>query len=73
MRFAVKVMLIMASSLTSGGSKGIADDRDHGMTIVKYHILTATREKLFLDEFWFSRMWKTAVIEILFLFLTRYS
>lgn len=43
------------------------------MTIIKYHILTATREKLFLDEFWFSRMWKTAVIEILFLFLTRYS
>ncbi|MBO6047326.1 MAG: MurR/RpiR family transcriptional regulator [Erysipelotrichaceae bacterium] len=36
-----------------------------------YHITTATREKLFLDEFCFSRVSATTVIEILFLFLTR--
>ena len=38
---------------------------------VDYHITTATREKLFLDEFCFSRVSATTVIEILFLFLTR--
>ena len=37
---------------------------------VQYHITTATREKLFLDEFCFSRVSATTVIEILFLFLT---
>lgn len=37
---------------------------------VQYHITTATREKLFLDEFCFSRVSATTVIEIIFLFLT---
>lgn len=37
---------------------------------VDYHITTATREKLFLDEFCFSRVSATTVIEIIFLFLT---
>lgn len=37
---------------------------------VKYHITTATREKLFLDEFCFSRVSASTVIEIIFLFLT---
>ena len=36
----------------------------------KYHIQTATREKLFLDEFYFSRISASTVIEILYLFLT---
>ena len=35
-----------------------------------YHITTATREKLFLDGYCFSRVSATNVIEILYLFLT---
>ena len=35
---------------------------------VQYHITTATREKLFLDEFCFSRVSASTVIEIIFLF-----
>lgn len=35
-----------------------------------YHINTATREKLFLDGYCFSRVSATTVIEILYLFLT---
>jgi DNA-binding MurR/RpiR family transcriptional regulator len=37
----------------------------------KYHINTSTREKLFLDEFSFSRVSAMVVIEILYLILTR--
>lgn len=37
---------------------------------VQYHITTAKREKLFLDEFCFSRVSAMTVIEIIFLFLT---
>lgn len=37
---------------------------------VDYHIQTATREKLFLNEFCFSRVSAITVIEILYLFLT---
>ena len=37
----------------------------------KYHINTATREKLFLDEFSFSRVSAMVVIEALYLLLTR--
>ena len=37
---------------------------------VQYHITTATREKLFLDELCFSRVSASTVIEIIFLFLT---
>lgn len=37
---------------------------------VQYHITTATREKLFLDEFCFSRVSASTIIEIIFLFLT---
>ncbi|WP_319370458.1 MurR/RpiR family transcriptional regulator [uncultured Ilyobacter sp.] len=35
-----------------------------------YHITTATREKLFMDEYCFSRISASVVIEILYLFLT---
>lgn len=35
-----------------------------------YHITTATREKLFLDGYCFSRVSATTMIEILYLFLT---
>ena len=38
--------------------------------ITTYHIKTATREKLFLDEYYFSRISAFVVIEILYLFLT---
>ena len=37
----------------------------------KYHINTATREKLFLDEFSFSRVSAMVIIEALYLLLTR--
>ena len=37
---------------------------------VQYYITTATREKLFLDEFCFSRVSAMTVIEVIFLFLT---
>lgn len=37
---------------------------------VDYHIQTATREKLFLNEFCFSRVSAMTVMEILYLFLT---
>lgn len=37
---------------------------------VRYHIQTATREKLFLNEFCFSRVSAMTVMEILYLFLT---
>jgi DNA-binding MurR/RpiR family transcriptional regulator len=38
--------------------------------ISDYHITTATREKLFFDEYRFSRVSATMVIEVLYLFLT---
>lgn len=38
--------------------------------ICKYNIKTATREKLFLEEYYFSRISAMVVIEILYLFLT---
>lgn len=38
--------------------------------LVDYHIQTATREKLFLNEFCFSRVSAVTVIEILYLLLT---
>jgi len=38
--------------------------------ISDYHITTATREKLFLDEYRFSRVSAIMVIEVLYLFLT---
>ena len=38
--------------------------------ISDYHITTATREKLFLDEYRFSRVSATMVIEVLYHFLT---
>ena len=38
-------------------------------SICDYKIITATREKLLTEEFWFSRVTATAVIEILYLLL----
>lgn len=58
--------------------------RENGVTVVSvtnspdspvaaasdYHITTATREKLLLDEFCFSRVSATMVVEVLYLFLS---
>lgn len=49
-------------SITNNEQSTVAQNSD-------YHILTATREKLFLDGYCFSRVSATAVIEILYLFL----
>lgn len=50
-------------SITNSEKSTIAKTSD-------YHITTATREKLFLDEYRFSRVSATMVIEVLYLFLT---
>ena len=50
-------------SITNHDNSSIAQISD-------YHITTATREKLFLDEYCFSRVSATMIIEIIYLFLT---
>lgn len=55
------------------GAKTISITNNEESTVAKasdYHITTATREKLFLDGYCFSRVSATTVIEILYLFLT---
>ncbi len=42
----------------------------HAALAAEYHIRTSTREKLFQNEFYFSRISLMSVIEILYLFLT---
>lgn len=50
---------------------GITNSRNSPIAqLSDYHITTATREKLFLDEYYFSRISAFAVIEVLYLFLT---
>lgn len=49
---------------------GITNNKNSAIgKITKYHLQTATREKLFLDEFCFSRISASTIIEILYLFL----
>lgn len=50
-------------SITNSDKSSIALESD-------YHITTATREKVYLEGYCFSRVSATAVIEILYLFLT---
>lgn len=50
-------------SITNSNNSPIAKLSD-------YHIKTATREKLFLEEYYFSRISAMTIIEILYLFLT---
>lgn len=50
-------------SITNSDKSSIALESD-------YHITTATREKVYLEGYCFSRVTATAVIEILYLFLT---
>lgn len=55
------------------GVKTIAITNNDQSSVAKasdYHITTATREKLFLDGYCFSRVTSTMVVEILYLFLT---
>lgn len=54
---------VMTIGITNSPHSAIGEE-------VQYHITTATREKLFLDEFCFSRVSASTVIEIIFLFLT---
>lgn len=78
------VVLIISNSGYSRRLKTLAEGaRENGSTLVlitnnpdsslaevcDYKIITATREKLLTEEFWFSRVTATAVIEILYLLL----
>ena len=78
------VVLIISNSGYSRRLKTLAEGaRENGSTLVlitnnpdsslaevcDYRIITATREKLLTEEFWFSRVAATAVIEILYLLL----
>lgn len=78
------VVLIISNSGTSQRLKTLAEGaKENGTTtilitnngesplaaICDYKIVTATREKLLTEEFWFSRVTATAVIEILYLLL----
>ena len=78
------VGLIISNSGYSRRLKTLAEGaRENGSTLVlitnnpdsslaevcDYRIITATREKLLTEEFWFSRVAATAVIEILYLLL----
>lgn len=78
------VVLLISNSGSSRRLKTLAlGARENGSTLVlitnnpdsvlaeicDYKIITATREKLLTEEFWFSRVTATAVIEILYLLL----
>ena len=78
------VVLIISNSGMSRRLKSIAEGaKEDGCTVIAitnnpesplarisdYRIITATREKLLTEEFWFSRVTATAVIEILYLLL----
>lgn len=60
---AAKEVGAITISITNNEKSTVAQASD-------YHITTATREKLFLDGYCFSRVSATTVIEILYLFLT---
>ena len=48
----------------------ITNNRSHLLAqICDYKIITATREKLLTEEFWFSRVTATTAIEIIYLLL----
>lgn len=60
---AAKDLGVTTISITNSENSPLAQISD-------YHIKTATREKLFMDEYYFSRISAFTVIEILYLFLT---
>lgn len=78
------VVMIISNSGTSKRLQSMAEGaKENGSTVIAitnnpesplaqisdYRIITATREKLLTEEFWFSRVTATAVIEILYLLL----
>ena len=78
------VVLMISNSGTSNRLQILAQGaKENGATVLlitnnpesplaqmaDYRIITATREKLFTEEFWFSRVAATAVMEILYLLL----
>lgn len=70
---ASKRLITVAEAAKNNGSKTIAITNSENSPLAKlcqYHIKTATREKLFLDEYYFSRISAMTIIEILYLFLT---
>lgn len=70
---ASKRLLTVAEAANGLGATTIAitnSEKSPLAQICKYHITTATREKLFLDEYYFSRIAAFFVVEALYLFLT---
>ena len=70
---ASKRLIDVAEVATKQGATIIAITNSNNSPLAKlcnYHIKTATREKLFLEEYYFSRISAMTVIEILYLFLT---
>lgn len=67
-----KRLISIADTASKNGAVTIAiTNSDNSMLakVCKYHIRTSTREKLFLDEYCFSRISAMTIIEILYLFL----
>lgn len=68
-----KDVVKMICNAREGGAKVIAITNNPQSTIASladYHLQSATREKLFLNEFYFSRVSAMTIIEVLYLFLT---
>lgn len=67
-----KNVFTMVEEAKSRGVKtiGITNNPNSNIAnIVDYHIQTVTREKLFLDEFYFSRISAMTIVEILYILL----
>lgn len=67
-----KKVFTMVEEAKSRGVKtiGITNNPNSNIAnIVDYHIQTVTREKLFLDEFYFSRISAMTIVEILYILL----
>lgn len=67
-----KKVFTMVEEAKSRGVKtiGITNNPNSNIAnIVDYHIQTITREKLFLDEFYFSRISAMTIVEILYILL----
>lgn len=65
------VKMVQAAKQQGTTTIGITNNKTSSVgKEVDYHIQTATREKLFLNEFCFSRVSAMTVMEILYLFLT---
>ena len=68
-----KTLIDIANIVREKGAKAIAITNSENSPLAKicdFHLKTSTREKLFLDEYYFSRISAMTVIEILYLFLT---